>query len=288
MQARGQQPTPVKLSLDEIIKRAGERQAEYGEMFKDLRADETQTSEDYDAKGLKKRREIVSDLFVYQSRDQTTAVEYRNIRSVDGKPVSDSDHRAEKLFERLAKAKSLKTELEAIDKESRRYDLNSSFYGFTLNQGRPLHREVTRYYRFDLASEQQIAGHDVVVVDYKQTEWMPEEKFDLNLPKALQGAVPRFRGRVYLDRDTLRLRREEQELTLDHPSSKIPLVLFKWELNYGDSPYGILTPTRIVMNAFARGRSNVDGSPELLQSSRIEFSYSPFTRFDVKTDYKPN
>lgn len=57
----------------------GELQRErYVEAFKDLRAQETQTIEQYDEKGVKKRRELVSDLFIYRSGlDQGVAVEYR-------------------------------------------------------------------------------------------------------------------------------------------------------------------------------------------------------------------
>ena len=62
-------------------------------------------------KGLKRRREVVSDLIIYQSQIDSSAVaEYRNVRMVDSKKVAGRDRRVQQLFGRLAKADSRKKE----------------------------------------------------------------------------------------------------------------------------------------------------------------------------------
>jgi hypothetical protein len=65
-------------------------------MFKDLAAEETQKVEEYGDKGLKRRREVVPDLIIYQSQlDSSSEAEYRNLRTVDGKAVAGRDRRVE-------------------------------------------------------------------------------------------------------------------------------------------------------------------------------------------------
>ncbi|HLM55629.1 MAG TPA: hypothetical protein VK422_05830 [Pyrinomonadaceae bacterium] len=51
-----------------LISRAAARAREYRERFKDLSAEETQRVEEYGSEGLRRRREVVSDLIIYQSR----------------------------------------------------------------------------------------------------------------------------------------------------------------------------------------------------------------------------
>ena len=281
-------PSVETVSIEELVKKAGLRRSEYIEAFKDLNAQEIQRVEEYDDNGLKRRREIVSDLIVYESPlSKLSAVEYRNIRLVDGKPVGGREHRAEQLFARLLKASSLKKELERINDESRRFDLGTSFYGFTLNQGLPLDETVSRHYRFTLYGREQIDGHEVLRIDYQQISPMAEMVYNLTLPDKLKGAEPLYRGRLWLDRDTLRLRREERELTINHPSLNSPLTFVRFEFKYADSRFEILTPTHINITTFSRGHQKADGSPELFTGGKVEFEYGSFSRFEVTPDFRP-
>lgn len=283
--ALSQQPltaAPDAAQTAELVRRAGLRQAEYKEMFKDLTAEETQKAEEYGDEGPKRRREIVSDLIIYQSQlDGSLMAEYRNVRAVDGKAVAGRDRRVEKLFGRLAKADTARKELERIKRESGRYDLGYSFYGLTLYQGLPLDEHVSPYYRFTVKGRERLDGHDTVVVEYQQVTQDPGQETRLSLPERLKGAVPLFRGRLWLDQDTARLRREEREFTLNHPSLSAPLVFMKFEFSYGDSRFGILTPTRIVFGGYTRGHAGADGAPELLLGGRVVFEYGEFRRFGV-------
>jgi hypothetical protein len=267
----------------ELIGRAAARRREYMERFKDLTAEETQRVEEFGAEGLKRRREVVSDLIVYQSvLDGSSTFEYRNVRTVDGKEVAGRDRRVEQLFGRLAKADSRKKELERIHKESKRYDLDYSVYGLTLDQGWPLAERLSPSFRFTVTGGGQIDGHDVIEVRYEQVS----QTTDLNtkvtsLPRRLKDAETLFRGRLWLDRETARLRREERELTIRHPSLPTPLTLMKFEFSYGDSRFGILTPTRIIFSTYDRGRDLPGGGAELSLGGRVVFEYREFRRFGV-------
>jgi hypothetical protein len=280
-----QQPTPAApdaAQTAELIRQGGLRRAEYMKMFNDLTAEETQKVEEYGGEGLKRRREIVSDLIIYQSQvDNSFMAEYRNVRGVDGKAVAGRDRRVEQLFGRLARADSRSKELERIARESRRYDLGYSAYGLTLNQGLPLDERVSPHFRFNVTGREQIDGHDVIVVEYQQVARNPDWDAKLSLPEKLKGAEPFYRGRVWLDLDTARLRREERELTLNLPSLPAPLTLWRFEFSYGDSRFGILTPTRIVFSSYNRGRDGAGGVPELSLGGRVVFEYGGFRRFDV-------
>ena len=276
-------PSSDAAATAELISRAALRQRAYKERFKDLTAEETQRVEEYGAEGLKRRREVVSDLIIYQSQlDGSSVAEYRNVRMVDGKPVGGRDRRVEQLFGRLAKADSIKKELERIQRESRRYDLNYSAYGYTLHQGEPLDERLSPSYRFTVTGSERVDGHDVIVVRYEQVSRYPEPTFKLKLPERLKGAEPLYRGRLWLDRETARLRREERELTIRHPSLPTPLTLMKYEFSYGDSRFEILTPTRITISAYSRGRDLPGGGAEMSLGGRVVFEYGKFSRFGVE------
>jgi hypothetical protein len=275
-------PSSDDAATAELISRAAARIREYRERFKDLTAEETQRVEEFGAEGLKRRREVVSDLIIYQSQlDSSVAAEYRNVRVVDGKEVAGRDRRVEQLFGRLAKADSRKKELERIQRESKRYDLNYSAYGLTLNQGLPLDDSLRPSFRFTVIGGGRIDGHDVVEVRYEQVSQPPEQDVKLSLPGRLKGAEPFYRGRLWLDRETSRLRREEREWMLKHHSLPTPLTFMKFELSYADSRFDILTPTRIIFSTYNRGRDLPDGGAELSLGGRVVFEYGRFSRFGV-------
>lgn len=282
----GQQPAPPASDAAapaELLSRAAARTAEYRERFKDLIAEETQRIEEYEAEGLKRRREVVSDLIIYQSQiDGSVAAEYRNVRLVDGKEVAERDRRVEQLFGRLSKADSRKKELERIARESKRYDLHYSAYNNTLDQGITLNENLRPSFRFTVIGDGRIDGHDVIEVRYEQVSRNPELNIQLSsLPKRLKGAEVLFRGRLWLDRDTARLRREERELTLSHASLPAPLTVMKFEFSYVDSRFDILTPARIVFSTYNRGHDLPGGGAEMSLGGRVVYEYGKFSRFGV-------
>ena len=284
----GQQPAPPQpnpAELEELIRRASLSVNEYKAKFKDLTADEEQKAEEYDSEGkLKRQRRIVSELVIYQSQlDTSSAAEYRNVRSVDGVAVAKREERLVNLFGRLAKTDSVKKEIERISRESRRYDLGSSIYGETLYQGLPLEPNARPSFQFTVAGHEQVNGRQVIVLQYQQAAQTPHIKFNVSLPPALKGAEPLFRGRLWVDAETAQLWREEREWTLRLPSAADPLVFMRFEFDYAASHFGVLTPQRIVVSTYNRGRTRADKQPELLLGGRVVFEYQNFRRFDVNS-----
>ena len=284
----GQQPgnpVPGPAELKEFIRRAGLSTGEFKAKFKELTAEEDQKVEEYDEQGkLEKQRRIESDLFIYQSQlDPTQMVEYRDVKSVDGKPIKKREARLIDLVKKSAKAESVKKELERVDRESRRYDLGFSFYGMTLHQGMLLAENVRDAFKFTLAGREQVNGGDAILVDYQQISQTPHINLKLSLPTPLKGSVPLHRGRLWLDPETAQIRREVREFTLRPPTVDRDLVLVRYELDYVDSRFGFLTPKRIVITNYSRGRTGADKKPEVLLGGKITFEYGAFTRFNVET-----
>jgi hypothetical protein len=282
----GRQPThpqPNSAEVEELTRRARLNVGEYKAKFKDLTADEEQKVEEYDDEGkLKRQRRIVSELLIYQSQlDTSLAAEYRNVREVDGVAVAKREEKLVNLFKRLAKADSVKKELDRISRESRRYDDRYSMYGLTLHQGELLSEKVGAAVQFAIAGRERVNGREVIVLQYQQVAQSPQLSFELSLPRALKGAEPLYRGRLWLDAETAQIWREEREVTLRHSSSNHPLVLWRFEFEYVGSSFGILTPRRIVWSAYGRGRTGADNQPELLLTGKVTFEYSSFRRFNV-------
>jgi Sec-independent protein translocase protein TatA len=283
-----QQPTNVEpgpAELKEFIRRAGIAMSEYKSRFKDLTAAEEQKVEEYDSQGkLERQRRISSELVIYQSQlDPTQMGEYRDVKSVDGVAIKNREARLVSLLNKSAKADSVKKEFDRIIRESRRYDLENSFYGMTLYQGLPLHENAREAFQFTFAGRERVNGGDAIVLEYQQVSQTPHITFNLSLPSALKGAEPFYRGRLWLDAETAQIRREVREMTLRLPSLNHPLVLYRFELDYADSRFGFLTPQRIVVTSFTRGHTGADKKPELLLGGKTTFEYGAFTRFDVET-----
>jgi hypothetical protein len=284
----GQQPARPPLNpaeLEKLIRLSNLRISEYKAKFKDLTADEEQKVEEYDGEGkLKRQRRVISDLIVYQSQlDTSMTAEYRYVRVVDGVAVTKREERLVNLFNRLAKADSVKKELDRISRESRRYDHRYSFYGLTLNQGLLLDESLRASFQFTEAGRERVNGRDVIVLQYQQVAQSPQLTTKFSLPSELKGAEPLYRGRLWLDAETAQIWREERELTLRHSSLNHPLILMRFEFEYVGSSFGILTPRRIVWSTYDRGRTGANKLPELLLGGKVTFEYSSFRRFNVSS-----
>jgi hypothetical protein len=197
--------------------------------------------------------------------------------------VAKREERLVNLFNRLAKADSVRKELDRISRESRRYDHRYSSYGLTLNQGLLLYESVRAAFQFTDAGRERVDGRDVIVIQYQQVAQSPGVTTTLSLPSVLKGAEPLYRGRLWLDAETAQIRREERELTLRHSSLDHPLILWRFEFEYVGSSFGILTPRRIVVSAYDRGRTGANKLPELLLGGKVTFEYSSFRRFNVSS-----
>jgi hypothetical protein len=205
------------------------------------------------------------------------------VRVVDGVAVAKREERLVNLFKRLAKADSVKKELDRISRESQRYNHRYSMHGLTLNQGLLLGENVRAAFQFTNADRERVNGRDVIILQYQQVAQSPHIALKFSLPSALKGAEPLYRGRLWLDAETAQIWREEQEVTLRHSSLSHPLIIMRFEFEYVGSSFGILTPKRIVWSIYDRGQTGANKLPEVLLGGKVTFEYSSFRRFDVNS-----
>jgi hypothetical protein len=274
------------IDVDQLVTRYLAATEEYERAFRNLTAEETRTVEMYQPSGrVEKRRQIDSDLLVYRSSrvGSDATVEYRDVRSVDGKAVERRGERALKLLTNASKADSLDKELKAIDSETRKYEFNLHLRGFTISQG-GLPNPWRGTFAVQWAGREQIAGHDVVVLDYRQTAPIPSSGPPPSLPKEFGKAVPLRRGRLWLDAQTAQLWRDVWEQVVTHPAARDPLVVIHRDSAYRPSSFGILVPERIVFDWLGHFIHPKNGPPSFGLRARTTFTYGSFKRFEVATD----
>ncbi len=275
-----------------------EKQAiDYQEIFKNLLGVETKTFEDFDKSGKSKNsRVIVSNFIVYQSiKDPKIITEYRNIISVDGKPVGDTDKRIQDFFEQLEKSASIEQELARIENESSRFDKNLDISGFTLLQAPIIAEHIRSAFDFRLEGHDTIDGNDVYVVNYRQKSKSPyiffnEENpasdklyinYDIKLPDSIKdSANPLMSGKLWIDAKNFQVWREQRRLTIQPSESDKPLTVIDNEFEYQKSDLGILTPKKIIFTSY--NVKNKKNEISAVKDSKATFEYKNFTKADVE------
>lgn len=266
--------------------------AKYEETFKNLTAEETKFMEVFDAEGnLRQKRTVAAELFVYQSaRDENRIAEFRNVRSVDGKPQSDFAQRMTDLFEYLTKAKTAKSEMDKLHDEWLRYDIGRRFWGYTITQGR-LFKALGPAVRGLILGRERINGHETLIYGFQQfadsrATWGPDPEAVVEDIPGLRnriGVKTRYRGKLWLDEETGQLWRQEVELTAAYQFFDQPQVMLRMEQQYQPSEFGILTPQKFVFSWFGFLRDR-ETNPRLVLNSRTTYEYGKFTRFDVSSE----
>ncbi len=284
----------VTADLPAILKGAAEKRLGYIDEFKNLLSQETKSFEIYDRKGeVKKRRSVVSTFIVYQLAKKENAVtEFRNVISVDGKNVGDSDKRAQDFFEEVAKADSSNKELEKIDKEGSRFDEEISVNGLTLYQAAVIAEHFRPYFEFTLEGTEMIAGRQVYRVAYRQTRDSPYVSLDPKRPAtdgkltlvydldlgSPRSTVGRLNGTFWIDTDSLRVRKEKRVLTVRSEDMPAAVPALETVLEYQDSSFEILTPSRLSFTQYIVARKGQESRKELM----VVFDYANFTKPDVE------
>ncbi|MGI8883750.1 MAG: hypothetical protein ACR2IA_05855 [Pyrinomonadaceae bacterium] len=234
----------------EIVNKAAKQQSVYIDTFKNLIAEEIKTIESFDKNGnVEKTRKIVSTFIVYQfSTDANQAAEFRNVLSVDGKPVKNSDKRAQKFFEKIVKAESSKKEFEKLNDESLRYDRYLKFTGFTLNSAYTLSENLIPYFDFQIVRKEKFNGREVYILSYKQLRESPEIKITTSKDIKLNA---RLSGSLWIDAETFQVWREERERTVQPEIFDKPVMTSQETYEYQKSDFGILTPKKITYTNYA-------------------------------------
>lgn len=283
----------ANVDLETIIKNADAQTVVYVESFNDLIATETKTFDSYKKDGdSNKQNVIVSNFIVYQSqRDNSVISEYRNVKTVDGKSVSDKSKSPDEFFAEVQKTGSVEKELEKVQKESLRYDKTLEIQGLTLLQAPVLSGNFRPYFEYKLIGKETIDGNKVYVISYQQTRKSPyiliNEKgksnelninINLDLPGSIKKSEVFLSGKLWIDAKTFQLRREERNLTAKAES---PVLLMKTEFEYQPSAYGFLVPKHISLIEY--NAKNYKKNPSAnVKDLQVSFDYSKFTKTNVE------
>jgi hypothetical protein len=100
---------------------------------------------------------------VYQSRvDSAIVREYRITREVDGKVAAAPLAPAEKLFEALGRARTIKEEDAALGEQNFRHVLRFIQWGLTVAPVSPVDEQRRTNFQFTLAGRDRVGDDDVI------------------------------------------------------------------------------------------------------------------------------
>ena len=276
---------PQNEAAQALLDRAVQSARLYTDTMRNLTAQETRTTELFDKNGkVERRRGTVADVVVHRAGPNTLA-EYRRVREVDGKTVKTRENSLDSFLKTLASASSTERELQLIQQESARYDLEEmQMRGMILNQAWPLEDERFRAATdFQVQGRQSLRGRETVVVQFEIPSSLPDSWRVGNLPELLKAARLSGRGKIWIDAETAEIWRYETETLAIDESLTEPAVLDRMEFEYTPSRFGIPTPTRIVWTSNTRV-SREKGQLKAALRGRVTAVYSMFQRYgtDVK------
>jgi hypothetical protein len=182
--------SPVRLSLKEVIARAGRSAERQRDALTSVRADERYTQEiQLENLQVVQRRELESEIAFVQLSDSTEWLAFRNVLRVDGVPTGTDPARLETLFR-----------LGAVLDQGRRIAEENAIY----NLGR-LHRtlniptfglhilmpHISERFRFKKVGERVLGGEAVWEVGYSERE-RP------TIVRTLEGRAVPLQGKVWI------------------------------------------------------------------------------------------
>src|SRR5262245_27118949 len=283
----------AQTELSDLLDRASKRVEEYRLLFKDLTAEEARTTEVFNRRGeVTEKKVVLSDFFVYQSRfNEQWIYEYRPARSINAKPVANREENVQKFFNKLARADTAEKEGEILYEENRKGHLRYYYFHLTLNPAGAFYKESQRNYDFEIIGREEIEGRETVIVGYTWKEPRPLNSRELigkRMSSDFKSGILRFRGRYWLDAESARILRAENEDTLEFNDTKEPLVAIRRLYEYAPSSYGITVPKRIVVDLFLDSWREKDGARRLSRDCQITYEYGPFQRFGVTSKEEVN
>ncbi len=272
---------PAQGELDDAVQRVATTRDEYIRRFRDLTAAETWTTEVLRSDGtVDRRRTVGSDFFVYQSRvDSSVIREYRITRDVDGKGQGNPLAQATKLFRALSRARTLREEDVALQRQNFAHMLRFIFSGLTVDPLWPFQADRRKDFQFALAGRERDGDDDIIVLKYESKTFLPRESS--NVYARFKHPRSGFQGTVWLTAQDGRLRRWVEDMLVVDDDIKTPSVLIHKDLSYQLGPTGVV-PTKIAIELFDKVREKTS-VPSLRLSVRQTFAYDAFKRFDVST-----
>lgn len=278
---------PAQVDAVDFLNVASQEVQKYIETFGDLTADETRKIEIFDEHGFpKKSRTMTSSLVVYRLQsDPKQVTEYRDIATVDGKPISDHADRAVKIWQELSHERSPEAEEQRIISESERYDYGVKESDLTLKQGLPLRQECRGDFEFRELPAAQVAGRDARVFEYRQIHPCSEIKYQLARPEQFAAAPLVNQGRIWLDAGTAQVIREQREVYVgSDPHTQWRIVHMSFD--YAPSTFGLLLPSAIRIEIYYPEMAITSMITRLPVVTRITQTYGAFSRFQVTVGVK--
>jgi hypothetical protein len=294
----------TQTELEDFLGKAEKATAQYSETFKNLFAEETKTFEDYGKNGeLKETRRVKSILIVYQSPNNKTVGELRNVTEFNGKNVARQDKEIVEFFEKLAKSDSVREELNRIQKDGIRFDGRSTAWGMTLWQESPLNL-LRPFFEYKIVGREKIENREALIVEYRQTkptllvkfnptneDWKKEpngRQYFAETPSAFRPANPRINGKIWLDAETAQIWRNEFKIMIQPERFGKFIVALDLSYEYQSSEFKVLVPKKFVIATYKiSGSSEKDLS--VTKDRVMKFEYSKFNEFKTESkDYKIN
>lgn len=259
----------------------------YNQIFRDLTATETRTTELFERDGQADgKRVTVADLIVYQSRfDEKVIHECRLFTSIDGKPVNTSEKALLNFFARAAKAQSPEQERRLFHERNTEHFFHFYRFNRTISPAWMLeHAEWEARFDFTIAGREQWQGHETLILAYRQKETTPLDERELirrMVGGDFKNALRRWRGRIRLDATSGHIWRLEQESALEYADTPTPLVVLREVMDFTPSEYGIHVPKRFVADFNFHSWRAKDGARKLALRCRFTDEYSVFRRFNT-------
>lgn len=280
-------------STSVILLRAAEQRKVYISEFRNLLTEETKTFTIFDKKGEPRKTKTVASTFIvyqYSPADDGIA-EFRNVLSVDEKPVKDADKRAQEFFEDISKAGSVGKEMEKLEREGSRFDEGMAINGLTLFQAPVLADNMRPYFEFK-SEAGETGAESVRIIRYRQVKDNPFISINASEPPSNGdttlvydvdvadpgSARPRVSGELWVEADTGRIRRERRTLTVQPEGYVSPVTAADTVLEYTNSGFNVLTPKKITFTQMRISKKPEDTRKEI----EISFSYEKFTKPGVE------
>lgn len=290
--------------LENFLGKAEKATEQYSETFTNLVAEETKTFEDYGKNGeLKETRRIKSIFIVYQSPNNKSVGEFRNVTEFNGKNVARRDKEVTEFFSKLARSNSIREELNRIRKDGTRFDGRSSAWGMTLWQESPF-KNVRPFFDYEIIGRDNIENRDLVIIQYRQTkptllvkfnptdeDWKKEpngRQYYAQIPTTFRPANPRITGKIWLDAETAQIWRNEFKVMIQPVQLSKPIAALELSYEYQPSEFKVLVPKKFVLTTYKISGSN--GIDLSVSKDRVmKFVYSKFSEFKTETkEYKIN
>lgn len=282
-------PTPTK---EEILDSIDAGAKTYIETFKNLLADETKTFELYGKNGeVKKKRIVQSNFIVFPlMKAEGQVVEFRNVTSVDGKKIGDSDKRASDLIAKLASAETSDSELNRLRDESSRHDLDIAISGMTLFQALAVDKGLRDSFEFIIRPA--AAGASTLTIEYRQVKDTPDISvnstasrpvgraglnYDIDIDKEMP-LTARLNGTIVVDSAASKIISETRNVTVQPEKFAAPVTVVEDRFEYQDGAFGIFTPKHITHTQYMVSTRDMRAVKQLM----VTFDYGNFSRPGVE------